>query len=157
MAEINGKVDLVVLGDVENVLLVLHVHSHELVANFWRVLSIVHRAEELSLDVLLQFDVAFKFDAFTLDLFAPAVLVEALSKEDHVGQNRTIVILVDPVTHPVEIECKDLIDQHVLAVSIGQAVVVSLPFFGVRSWRELLLNCGNTVSWVEHLLKVSIW
>jgi len=45
MAQVDGEVDLVVLRDVENVLLVLHVHSHELVANFWRVLSVVDRAE----------------------------------------------------------------------------------------------------------------
>ena len=85
MAKVNGEVDLVVLGDVENVLLVLHVHSHELVANFWGVLRIVNWAEELPLDVLLKLDVAFKFDAFTLNFLAPAIFVEALSEEDHVS------------------------------------------------------------------------
>jgi hypothetical protein len=42
VAKVNGEVDLVVLRDVKNVLLVLHVHSHELVANFWGVLRIVN-------------------------------------------------------------------------------------------------------------------
>lgn len=42
VAKVNGEVDLVVLGDVEDVLLILHVHSHELVANFWGVLRIVN-------------------------------------------------------------------------------------------------------------------
>lgn len=85
MAKVDGEIDLVVLRDVENVFLVLHVHSHELVANFWRVLSVVDRAEELSLDVLLQLDVAFKFDALGFNFFAPAIFVEALSEEDNVS------------------------------------------------------------------------
>lgn len=85
MAKVNGEVDLVVLGDVENVLLVLHVHSHELIANFWGVLRIVNWAEELPLNVLLKLDVTFKFDALTLNFLAPAIFVEALSEEDHVS------------------------------------------------------------------------
>lgn len=85
MAKIDGEVDLVVLGDVENVLLVLHVHSHELIANFWSVLRIVNRAEELPLNVLFELDVTFKFDTLTLNFLAPAIFVEALSEEDHVS------------------------------------------------------------------------
>ena len=119
MAQVDGEVDLVVLRDVENVLLVLHVHSHELVANFWGVLRIVNWAEELPLNVLLKLDVAFKFDAFTLNFLAPAIFVKALSEENHVSKDRAIVILVDSVTHSVEVEGEDLIHEHILAVSVS--------------------------------------
>jgi hypothetical protein len=132
VAKVDGKIDLVVLRDIEDVFLVLHVHRHELVANFWRVFGVVNRAEELPLNVLLQLDIAFKFDALALNFLSPAVLVEALSEEDHVGEDRAVVILVDPVAHPVEIERENLVHQHVLAVSVCEAVVIPLPLFGVR-------------------------
>ena len=119
VAKVNGEVDLVVLRDVKNVLLVLHVHSHELVANFWGVLRIVNWAEELPLNVLLKLDVAFKFDAFTLNFLAPAIFVKALSEENHVSKDRAIVILVDSVTHSVEVEGEDLVHKHILAVSVS--------------------------------------
>jgi hypothetical protein len=92
-----------VLWDIKNVLFVLHVNSHELVAYFWRVLRIVNRAEELPLDVLLQLNVAFKLDAFALDFLAPTIFVKALSEEDNIGKDSTIVILVDSIAHSVEI------------------------------------------------------
>ena len=42
VAQVDGEVDLVMLRDVEDILLVLHIHRHELVANFWGVLRIIH-------------------------------------------------------------------------------------------------------------------
>lgn len=157
MAEVDGEVNLVMLRDVEDALLVLHVHRHKLVANFWRVLSVVHRAEELSLDVLLKLDVAFKFDSFTLNFLAPAILVEALSEKDHVSQDSSVVVLVNPVAHPVEVQSKDLVHKHVLAVFVGQAVVVSLPLLGIGGgWQLLLLWDSTDIQWVVHLI-VSYW
>lgn len=85
MAQVDGQIDLIVLGDVENVLLVLHVHSHELVANLRRVLGIVHETELFRLDIQLQLWVVFQTDAFALDLLAPAVLIQTLPEEDNVG------------------------------------------------------------------------
>lgn len=85
VAQVNGEINLIVLRDVEDVLLVLHVHRHELVADFWRMLCIVNRAEKLPLNVLLKLDVAFKFDALALNFLAPAILVEAFSEKDHVS------------------------------------------------------------------------
>ena len=85
VAEVDGKVDLVVFGDVQHALLVLHVHGHELVADLRRVLGVVDQAKLLVLDVSLQLRIVFESDAFTLDLLAPPVLVQAFPEEDHVS------------------------------------------------------------------------
>jgi hypothetical protein len=42
VAKVDGEVDLVMLGDVEDVFLVLHVYSHELIAYFWRMFGVVN-------------------------------------------------------------------------------------------------------------------
>ena len=76
MAKVDGQVDLVMLRDVKDVLLVLHVNCYELIADLWSMLGIIHRTEEFSLDILLELHVCLKFDAFTLDLLAPSVLVD---------------------------------------------------------------------------------
>lgn len=101
MAKVDGKIDLVVLWDVEDVLFVLHVYGNELVANFRRMLGVVDKAELLGLDVNFKDWVAFKSDAFTFNFLSPTVLVETLSEKDHVGQYSLVVILVDAVAHPV--------------------------------------------------------
>ncbi len=102
-AEVDGKIDLVVLWDVEDVLFVLHVHGNELVANFGCMLGVVHEAELLGLDVNFKDWVAFKSDAFTFDFLSPTVLVEAFSEKDYVGQHGLVISLVDAVRHPVQI------------------------------------------------------
>jgi hypothetical protein len=101
MTKVDSQINLVVLGNIEDVFFVLHVHRHKLVANFRSVLSIVYRAEKLSFDVLFQLKVAFKFDAFTLDLLAPAILIKAFSEKNHVGQYDPIVIFIDPIRHSI--------------------------------------------------------
>ena len=109
MAEVNRQVDLVVLGDVKDVLLVLHVHSHKLVANLWCMLGVVNQTKLLGLDIDFQLWIILKSDAFTLDLLAPAVFVEAFSEEDDVGEHNPVVELVDPIAHSVQIESKDFV------------------------------------------------
>ena len=101
VAEVDGQVDLVMLGNVVDILLVLHVDSHELIADLGGVFGVVHEAELLGLNVLLQVGVVVKSDSFTFDLLAPSVLVQALSEEDHVGQHDFVVVLVDAVGHAV--------------------------------------------------------
>ena len=103
MAKVDGKIDLVMLWDVEDVLFVLHVYGNELVANFRRMLGVVDKAELLGLDVNFKDWVAFKSDAFTFNFLSPTVLVETLSKKDNVGQYGFVVILVDAVAHPVQV------------------------------------------------------
>ena len=157
MAEVDGQINLVVLWDVKDVLLVLHVNCHELVADLRGMLGVVHRAEQLSLDVLLEFHVRLKLDAFALDLLAPSVLVKALSEKDDISEDSAVVILVDPITHPVKVERKDLIHEHVLAVPVCQAVVISLPFLRVRSRGKLLRGTHHgTVAGTVHLLEVAV-
>jgi len=101
MAKVDGKIDLVVLWDVEDVFLVLHVYGHELVANFRCMLGVVHKAELLSFDINFKDWVAFKSDAFAFYFLAPTILVETLSKENNIGQNSLVIVLVNAIAHPV--------------------------------------------------------
>ena len=110
MAKVDCKVDLVMLWDIKDVLFILHVHCHKFIANFRCMLGVVHEAELLGLDVNFKDWVAFKSDAFAFNFLAPTILVETLSEENHVGQNRFVIVLVDAVTHPVKIKRKDFID-----------------------------------------------
>jgi CRISPR/Cas system endoribonuclease Cas6 (RAMP superfamily) len=103
VAKVDGKIDLVVLWDVEDVLFVLHVHGNEFIANFRCMLGVVHEAELLGLDVNFKDWVAFKSNAFTFNFLSPTVLVKTLSEEDNVGQYSLVVILVDAVAHPIQI------------------------------------------------------
>ena len=88
-------------GDVYDVLLVLHVHSDELVANFWSMLGVVDKAELLILDVHLHLWIIVQPDAFTFDFLSPAVFVQTLSEEDHISQNGPVIVLINPVAHSV--------------------------------------------------------
>lgn len=137
MAEIDGEVNLVVLRDVKHVLLVLHVHSDELVADLRGMLCVVHQAEELGLDVQLHFWITVNLDAFALDFLGPAVLVEALSEENHVGKDNFVILNVDAVAHSVKVERENLIAKHFLPVIVREIVVVPGPLFriGVR-WQH---------------------
>ena len=72
------------LGDVENVFLVFHVDGDKLVTDLGGVFGVVNQTELLGFDVDLELRVVLKLDSLTFDLLAPAVLVQALSEEDHV-------------------------------------------------------------------------
>ena len=136
MAKVNRQVNLVMLGYVYDRLFVLHVHCHKLVAYLGRVLGVVDQAELLVGNVRLQFRIVLELDALTFDLLAPAILVEALSEEDHVSQDDFVIALVDSVTHPVQIQGEDLVNQHLLPVLVRQKIVISLPFTLVGSgWK----------------------
>jgi len=137
MAEIDGEVNLVVLRDVKHVLLVLHVHSDELVADLRGMLCVVHQAEELGLDVQLHFWITVNLDAFALDFLGPAVLVEALSEENNVGKDDFVILNVDAVAHSVEVKRENLVAKHLLPVIVGEIVVVPGPLLriGVR-WQH---------------------
>jgi hypothetical protein len=69
---------------------------------------------------LLDLRVFFEFNTLALNLLAPAVLVEALSEEDDISENRPIVLLVDSVAHTVQVKGKDFVDLHLLAVLVVQ-------------------------------------
>ena len=55
MTQIDCKVDLIMLLDVYQALLILHVHCHKFIADLWSMLSVVDQAELLGFDVKLQF------------------------------------------------------------------------------------------------------
>jgi len=136
VAKVDGKIDLVMLWDVEDVLFVLHVYGNELVANFRRMLGVVHEAELLGLDINFKHRVAFKSDAFTFNFLSPAVLVKTFSEKDHIGQYSLVVVLVDAVAHPVQIKRKNFIHEHFLSIFVGQVIVISLPFGWISGWRK---------------------
>lgn len=89
------------LGNVYDVLLVLHVHCDELVANFRSMLSVVDKAELLILDVHLHLWIIVQPDAFTFDFLAPAIFVQTFSEENHIRQNGSVIVVVNPVAHSV--------------------------------------------------------
>mmetsp|Transcript_39602 Transcript_39602/g.60591 ORF Transcript_39602/g.60591 Transcript_39602/m.60591 type:complete len:348 (-) Transcript_39602:10-1053(-) len=136
------------LRDVIDALLVLHVHSHELVADLGRVLGVVHLAEQVVLDLGLHLGVVLQHDLLALDFLAPAVLVQALAEENHIGEHGLVVGLVDAVAHAVQVQGEDLVHQHFLAVFVVQVVVVSVPLALVR----VLRRSGHGV--VEGLLRL---
>ena len=124
------------LWDFEDIFLVLHVYRHKFIADLWSMLSVVHKAELLGLNFKLELWVVVQLDAFGFNLLAPAILVQALSEEDNVGKYRLVVVLVNAVAHPVKIESKDLINQHLLTILVGELVVVSLPILGLGVLRQ---------------------
>jgi hypothetical protein len=103
VAKVDGEIYLIVLWDVEDVLFILHVHGYKLVANFRRMLGVIHKTELLGLDVNFQHRVAFKSDAFAFDFLSPTVFIEAFSEKDNVSQYGLVISLIDAVRHPVQI------------------------------------------------------
>lgn len=128
MTQIDGKINLVMLLNIDNRFLVLHVDCYELVADFGGVLGVVNQTKLLISNIILKFWVVFKFDAFGFDFFAPAVLIQAFPEEDNVSQHDFVVASVDAVAHSIQIKSKYLIYKHFLAIIIIQKIVVSLPF-----------------------------
>jgi len=110
VAQVDGQVNLVMLWDVENVLLVLHVDRDEFVTDFGSVLSVINQTELFVLYVSLHVWIVFKSDTFALDSLGPSVLIKALSEEDDVSQYNLVIVLVNAVAHSVEVQCKDFIN-----------------------------------------------
>lgn len=159
MAKVDGQIDLVVLGNVNDRFLVLHVHRHELVADLGRMLGVVHQAELFVGDIGLELWVVLELDALAFDLLAPAVLVQAFTEEDDVGQHRGVVRLVDPVAHSVQVKSEDFVDLHFLTVFVCQKIVISLPFALVGGGGKLSLWCIRLLLWLVRRagLHVSRW
>jgi hypothetical protein len=53
MAQIDGQVNLIVLGDVKDILFVFHVHSDEFITNLGCMFSIVDQTELFGLNINL--------------------------------------------------------------------------------------------------------
>lgn len=84
MAKIDGKIYLIMLWNVDDRFLVLHVNGHELVTDLRSVLCIINQTKLFVGNVVFHFWIVFQFDALTLDFLSPAILVEALAEENHV-------------------------------------------------------------------------
>lgn len=84
MAKVDGKIYLIVLWNVDDGLLVLHVNGHKLVADLWSMLCIINQTKLLVGNIIFHFWIIFQFDALALDFLTPAILVEALAEENHV-------------------------------------------------------------------------
>ena len=134
VAQVDGQIYLIMFSYVYDWFFVLHVYSHEFIANLWCMFCIVNHAELLVSNIILHLWVVLQLDAFTLDFLTPSVLVQTLSEKDDVGQNNLVVILIDPVAHSEEVKSKDFIHEHFLTIIISQQVVVSLPL-------RLALSC----------------
>jgi len=101
MTQIDGQVNLIVLGDVKDILFVFHVHSDEFITNLGCMFGIIDQTELLGFDIHLQLWVVLQSNSFTLYLLAPAVFVETFPEEDYVSQHNSVVKLVNPIAHPV--------------------------------------------------------
>ena len=111
VAEVDGQIDLVGLRYVElTVALVLHVDSHELVADLRSVLRVVGQAELFLLHAVAELGLLVKLDSFTFNLLVPAELVQALAEKDGVGQDDLIELLIDSLGYSKQVESKDLVD-----------------------------------------------
>ena len=119
------------------------------------MLRIVHQTERLVGNVLLEFRSIFEFNAFTLNFLAPAVFIEALAEENHVRQHSLVVYQIDAVAHTVQVESKDLVHEHFLAVLIIQQIIVSLPLGLVRRRRQLVVVVRLHLALDGHLRSVS--
>lgn len=159
VAQVDGEVYLIVLWNVKDVFLVLHVYRHKFVAYLWSMLGVVNQTKFFVLNVQLQLWIVVESDSLAFDLLAPSILIEALSEEDNVSHHSLIVILVDPVAHAIQVQCKDFVDQHFLSILVSKVVVIALPSLGVgilrkslslrrvHAWNVVLLGRGsNSVS-----------
>lgn len=111
MAEVDGQIDLVRLRYVElTVALVLHVDSHELVADLRSVLGVVGQAELFLLHAVAELGLLVKLDSFTFNLLVPTEFVQALAEKDGVGEDDLIELLVYSLGDPEQVESKDLVN-----------------------------------------------
>lgn len=120
MAEVDSQINLIMLWNLKNRLLVLHVNCDKFVADLRSVLSIVDKAELVRGDLLFQLWVFIESNTFRLNFLAPAVLIQALSEKDHIGKDYPVVRVIDAVAHPVEIKSKDLVHKHFLSIFVSK-------------------------------------
>lgn len=115
VAEVNSQVDAVHSVDAEYAAVVLHVHSHELVANLGRVLSRVRQTELRGLHFLMNFRVLRKVNLVGLDALGPPNVVQALPEEDHECKHDAEEARVGLQGNLVEVHCEGLVNQHEVA------------------------------------------
>ena len=118
MTEVDSKIDLVVLGDL-NLFLVLHEDCDKLITDLRSMLCIVLQAELTLLFIIILFvliSVAISFVCLTFLFFLPPYLIKALSKEYDILSTDIEKVSVHFLRNLVEVKGEDLIDFHVLPV-----------------------------------------
>lgn len=94
VAQVDCEIDLVRLANFHQVTVLVHVHGHEVVADFRSVFGGIGQAELVVLRGFCELWLLFEKDFVALDALLPANLVEALSEEDHVSQDSFVEHLV---------------------------------------------------------------
>ena len=92
--------------------------------------SVVDQAELLVVSLLLQVRLLLQLDPFGLYFLFPTNLVEALSEENGVHEDYAVEGVVYLLRDSEKVESKDLIDKHVISLTICEVLIVSLPAFG---------------------------
>jgi len=140
MAQVDGQVDLVWLGDVKlRIPLMLHKYSDKLIADFRCMLGVVGKAELLLLHALLKLRVILDLYVLALDLLGPAELVEALSEQDGVGDDHTVEVGAHSLRNFPQVYSEDLIDKHGVSLGVIQVIIIVLPKVLVLHSEFLLL------------------
>ncbi len=125
MAQVDSKIDLVWLGDINlSVLSLLHEDCNKLIADLRSMFGVVCQAEMLSLLALLPLRLLFNLDIFRLELFSPPEFIEALTEEHSVSEYNLVEVFIDFLRDTIEIEGEDLIDMHCKSISISKVFVV---------------------------------
>jgi len=104
------------------------VHGHKFVANFWGVLGCIDQAELLGVHLLQDLRLLVEVDALRFDFLVPSDLIQTLAEEDHIGQHNLIEFFVHSLTGPEQVKREDLIHQHLRPVLLRQVEIVSFPF-----------------------------
>ena len=128
MAQVDGKVDLVWLRDLEHALVLVHVNSNEFVADFRSVLGGVDQTKLLSASGFSKVRRIVDGNLITFDALLPADLVEAFPEEDNVGKHCLVEHLIDARGCAVQIKGEDLVHQHLSTIMLREVVVVVLPY-----------------------------
>ncbi len=140
MAQVDGQVYLIWLGDIELcIALVLHKYGDKLIADFRCMLSIVGKTELLLLHALLKLRLVFDLDVLALDLLGPAELVQALSEQDGVGEDHAVEVGIHTLRDFPQVYSEDLIDKHGISLGVIQVIIIVLPKVFVLHAELLLL------------------
>ena len=140
MAQVDGQVDLIWLGDVElRIALMLHKYGDKLIADFRCMLRVVAKAELLLLHALLKLRFVLDLDVLALNLLGPAELIQALSEQYGVGDDHAVELWTHTLRDFPQVHSEDLIDEHGVSLGVIQVVIIVLPKVFVLHAELLLL------------------
>ena len=121
-----------------------HEYCNKLIAYLRGMLGIVKQTVLLSLHLLLQLWIFLNLDTFTFNLLLPSNFIEAFPEENRVHKYSLVETLVHFLRDSVKVKSKDLINKHVLSVSIREVIIVLCPLFLSSTLIKLDLFIGCT-------------